>query len=114
MLVVARDVSIILVAIESMIIGILLAVLVIQLSRLTKLLREEILPILTSAQETVSTVRGTTTFVGDHVVQPVVKLASVGAGVRGAVSALVGRRNTSNLGSPALPGGVGSDGSGEK
>jgi hypothetical protein len=42
----ARDVSIILVAIESLIIGILLTVLVIQLVRLTKLLREELLPIL--------------------------------------------------------------------
>jgi hypothetical protein len=88
----ARDVSIILVAIESLIIGVLLAVLVIQVVRLTKLLREELLPILAAAQDTVGSVRGTTTFVSDHVVQPVVKWNSYAAGVRGALSALVGIR----------------------
>jgi hypothetical protein len=61
-----RDVSIILVALESIFIGIMLTVLVVQLARLTKMLREEVLPVLTSAQDTASTVRGTTTFVSDR------------------------------------------------
>jgi len=88
----ARDVSIILVAIESLVIGVLLSVLVIQLARLLKLLREELLPILAATQETVGAVRGTTTFVGDHVVQPVVTISSYAAGARGALGALVGVR----------------------
>ena len=88
----ARDVSIILVAIESLVIGVLLSVLVIQLARLSKLLREELLPILVATQDTVGTVRGTTTFVGDHVVQPVVTISSYAAGARGALGALVGVR----------------------
>jgi hypothetical protein len=87
-----RDVSIILVAIMSLVIGAFLGVLIVQLSRLIKLLREEILPILTAAQETVTTVSGATTFVSDHVVQPAIRLASLTAGVRGAADALVGIR----------------------
>ena len=73
---IARDIAIIVLALESIVIGVLLAVLVIQVIRLVKLLREEVLPILNSTQETVSTVRGTASFVSDHVVQPVVKVSS--------------------------------------
>lgn len=88
----ARDVAIVVLAAESIIIGILMAVLVIQVIRLVKLLREEILPIINSTQETVSTVRGTTTFVSDHVIQPVVKVSSYAAGARKTMGALFGRR----------------------
>jgi hypothetical protein len=90
---IVRDIAIIVLAIESIVIGILLAVLVVQVIRLIHMLRQEVLPILSSTQETVSTVRGTATFVSDHLVQPVVKLASYTAGARQAVSTLFGRRN---------------------
>lgn len=83
-----RDISIIIVAFEIIVINILLAVLIVMVVRLVRLLREEVLPILYATQETVSTVRGTATFVGDRVVQPVVKLSSLSAGVRGAVASL--------------------------
>ena len=96
-----RDVSIILVAVESIFIGIMLTVLVIQLAKLTKMLREEVLPVLTAAQETASTVRGTTTFVSDHMVQPVVKAASAWSGAKGAVGALLGIRTLSDRRSKA-------------
>ncbi len=89
---VARDIAIIVLAVESIVIGVLLAVLVIQVIRLVKLLREEVLPILNSTQETVSTVRGTATFMSDHLVQPVVKVSSYAAGARQAISVLLGRR----------------------
>ncbi len=98
----ARDVSIILVAVESLVIGVLLAVLVIQLARLLKFLREELLPIIAAAQDTVGTVRGTTTFVGDHIVQPVVTISSYAAGARGALNALVGARKVTSR-SPKTP-----------
>ncbi len=89
----ARDIAIILLALESIIIGITLIVLVIQVIRLVKLLREEVIPILRSTQETVGTVRGTATFMSDHLVQPVVKASSYAAGARQAVNTLFGGRN---------------------
>ena len=88
---IARDIAIIVLALESIVIGLLLAVLVIQVIRLVKLLREEVLPILNSTQETVGTVRGTADFVSDHLVQPMVKASSYAAGARQAVSTLFGR-----------------------
>lgn len=84
-----RDVAIIVLAIESILIGVLLAILVFQVIRLAKVLRQEVLPILSSTQETVSTVRGTATFVTDHLVQPVIKVASYSAGVYQALNALL-------------------------
>ncbi len=85
----ARDIAIIIVALETIIINVLLAVLVIQIIRLIRLLRNEILPIIGSTQETMGTVRGTATFVSDHVVQPVVKVSSYAAGVRRGVTTLL-------------------------
>ncbi len=76
-----RDLAIILLAIESLIIGVVLIVLIWEVRTLTKFLREEIKPILESADETVRTVRGTTTFVSETVVQPVVRVSSVASGV---------------------------------
>jgi len=76
-----RDVAIIVLAIESIIVGGLLCFLIFQLQRLMKMLREEIKPILDSTNETVSTVRGTTTFVSQHIVSPFVEAASFFSGV---------------------------------
>ena len=76
-----RDLAIILLAIESLIIGVVLIVLIWEVRNLTKFLREEIKPILESADETVRTVRGTTTFVSKTVVNPVVQVSSIAAGV---------------------------------
>jgi hypothetical protein len=90
---VARDIAIIIVALETIIINILMAILVIQIIRLIRLLRDEVLPIISSTQETLGTVRGTATFVSDHVVQPVVKVNSYAAGVRRGVRVLFGFRN---------------------
>lgn len=90
---VARDIAIIVLALESIIIGVLLALLVIQVMKLVRMLREEVLPILHSTQDTVSTVRGTADFMSDHLVQPVVKVSSYAAGARQAISVLFGRNN---------------------
>lgn len=90
---VARDIAIIIVALEAIIVNIFLGILIIQVIRLIRLLREEVLPIISSTQETVGTVRGTATFVSDHVVQPVVKVNSYAAGVRRGVRVLFGLRN---------------------
>ena len=69
-----RDVFIILMALESLLIGLVLIVLIIQVARLTNLLQNEIKPILDSTNETVSTLRGTTAFLSTNLVEPVIKL----------------------------------------
>lgn len=93
---IARDIAIIVLALESIIIGVLLAILVIQVVKLVRMLREEVMPILKSTQDTVSTVRGTADFMSDHLVQPVVKVSSLAAGARQAVGVLFGRKNGRN------------------
>jgi hypothetical protein len=92
-IIVARDIAIILLALESIVVLALLSILTIQVMRLVRLLREEVMPILRSTQDTVTTVRGTTDFMTDHLVQPVVKVTSYAAGAREAISVLFGRRN---------------------
>lgn len=83
-----RDIAIIIIALQSIVIGILLGVLIWQVWRLIKMVQTEIKPILTDAQETVNTVRGTTTFVSDTVVDPVVKTSSTLIGIRRTVQSL--------------------------
>ncbi len=86
-----RDIFIILLALESLIVVALLIWLILELRGLTRLLRDELKPILASAQETVSTVRGTTNFVSKNVVAPFVKVSSYIAGARAIVDTLIGR-----------------------
>ncbi len=69
-----RDISIILIAIESLFIGMALIILIIQIARLTNLIQNEVKPILDSTNETVSNLRGTTKFLSDNLVEPVIKL----------------------------------------
>ncbi|RIK35502.1 MAG: hypothetical protein DCC55_30135 [Chloroflexi bacterium] len=71
-----RDIAIIIIAIQTIVIGVLLGVLVWQLWRLVKMIQTEIKPIIADTQETVNTVRGTATFVSANVVNPVVKTSS--------------------------------------
>lgn len=77
-----RDVAIVFVAFETMVIGILLVVLMLQVQSLVVLLRDEIRPMLEAANETLATVRGTTQFVSHNVVSPVVKWSGYLAGLR--------------------------------
>lgn len=69
-----RDIFIIFMALESLLLGVVLIILIIQIARLTNLLQNEVKPILESTNETVSTLRGTTTFLSDNLVQPVIKM----------------------------------------
>jgi len=69
-----RDISLILMAIESLFIGLALIILLIQIARLTNLIQNEVKPILDSTNETVSNLRGTTKFLSDNLVEPVIKL----------------------------------------
>ena len=76
-----RDIFIIVVALESLVIGVALIVLVLQLASLINLLQNEIRPILNATNETVNTLRGTAEFLGESVVEPVIKLNGYLAGL---------------------------------
>jgi len=77
-----RDVFIIVMAVESLVIGLALIILILQMAKLINLLQNEIKPILDSTQETVNTLRGTTAFLSDNLVEPVVKLNEYLAALR--------------------------------
>jgi len=89
---VLRDVFIIVLALESIVVGALLSILIFQIQNLTRLLQEEIKPILDSTNETVSTVRGTATFVSENVVSPVIEAAGYVSAARKVLELLVPRR----------------------
>jgi amino acid permease len=76
-----RDIFIIVVALESLIIGVALVVLVIQLASLINLLQNEVKPILKATTDTVNNLRGTAEFLGENVVEPVIKLNGYLAGL---------------------------------
>ncbi len=69
-----RDVFIIFLALESMVSGIALVILIVQLSTLINLLQNEIRPILNSTSDTVNTLKGTAKFVSDNLTEPVIKI----------------------------------------
>ncbi len=76
-----RDVFIIVVALESLVIGAALIILIVQLASLINLLQNEVRPILTATSETVNNLRGTAEFLGENVVEPVIKLNGYLAGM---------------------------------
>jgi cytochrome bd-type quinol oxidase subunit 2 len=84
-----RDIFIIVMAFESLLVGFVLVILIVQLAKLTNLLQNEIKPILLSINETISTLRGTTAFLSDNLAEPVIKLNSYLAGL-GELLSLIG------------------------
>jgi hypothetical protein len=77
-----RDVFIIFLALESLIIGIALVILVVQISLLINLLQNEIKPILETTNDTVNTLKGTTTFLSSNLLEPVIKMNEYLAGLK--------------------------------
>ncbi len=77
-----RDVFIIVLALESLLIGAALIVLIVQIASLINLLQNEVRPILKSTNETVNHLRGTAEFLGENVVQPVIQLNTYLAGLQ--------------------------------
>ena len=100
-----RDIMIL--AVGSMTFLVLLAILVVVvvlglalrvlIRRATKLLNEDVSPLLGSAQETVHTVRGTASFVSETAVRPIIRVYGVLAGAKRAASVItgIGRRDSS-------------------
>lgn len=83
-----RDIAIIVLALESIVVLLLLGVVIGMLWWLIQTLERKITPILDSTSETVNTVRGTATFVSDTVVSPIIKVISYASGVKSAVQTL--------------------------
>lgn len=77
-----RDIFIIFMALESLVIGAALVVLIVQIASLINLLNNEIKPILDATNETIATLRGTTQFLSENLVEPVVKMNSYLAGLQ--------------------------------
>jgi hypothetical protein len=69
-----RDVFIIIMAVESIFVGVVLVVLMVQLARLMNLMQNEIRPILDSTNETINNLRGTTEFLTTNLAEPVIKI----------------------------------------
>lgn len=85
-----RDILIIVLAIESCLFGIVLLLMLLMIVRLVNMLEFEIKPILEKTNETVGTIRGTTTFVSQNVVKPVNEARVQMAGIRRALKTLFG------------------------
>ena len=77
-----RDIFIIVLALVSLLISTALIILIIQFASLINLLQNEVRPILESTNETVNHLRGTTEFLGENVVEPVIKLNGYLAGMQ--------------------------------
>ena len=87
-----RDAAIVLLAFLSIVIGVLLILTLLQIRSLIRLLREEIAPMLASANEALSTVEGTAHFVQRSVVHPVVQVSSYSAATLQVVRSLLNLR----------------------
>jgi len=83
-----RDIFIIFMALEFLLIGLALVILIIQLANLINLLQNEVKPILESTNETANTLRGTAAFLSQNLTEPVIQLNSYVAALRRAIELL--------------------------
>jgi hypothetical protein len=84
-----RDIAIVLLAVEALVIGALLVVLLLQIRNLVRMFREEIAPVIKATQDTASRVDGTVHLMSDTVVTPLIKINSFATGVRQAATTFV-------------------------
>jgi hypothetical protein len=77
-----RDIFLIVMSFMTLLIGVAVVVLVVQVASLINLVQNEIRPILKATNETVNTLRGTAEFLGENVVEPVIKLNGYLAGLQ--------------------------------
>lgn len=87
-----RDIVVIFLAAESVVFGLVLVILTVQVARLTALIENELRPILESTNETLGTLRGTTQFLSRNMVSPVIRVNSTVAAIRRALGAFRVRR----------------------
>jgi membrane protein implicated in regulation of membrane protease activity len=91
---VVRDFLIIILALQGVFVSIAMVVLIVQLSTLVNLLRNEIKPLIDEVKDTASAAKGTAQFVSKNVAEPVIKIAATTAGIRAFLGEVTGiRRN---------------------
>ena len=85
-----RDLFIILLAVQGMLIGVALIVLILQIAAIINLVENELKPVAHSVQETANTVKGTAEFLSENVASPVIEsqawLSGIATVVREATS----------------------------
>jgi hypothetical protein len=79
---VVRNLFLTLLVLELLLIVTAFALLLIQIARFANLLQNEVRPILDSSTEAVNTIRGTTAFLSQQVVEPVMQVNAMMAGAR--------------------------------
>ena len=82
----------------------MLGILIWQVYKLVKVLQTEIRPIMQDTQETLATLRGTTNFMTENVVNPVVETSSKVAGYRRTLQVLAGSLSSGTPASPKVAG----------
>ncbi|MBL8134339.1 MAG: hypothetical protein JNL42_20930 [Anaerolineae bacterium] len=87
-----RDLVIIFLVLEGILIILALTILVLQVSRLVNLLQTEVKPMLDTTQSTLSTVRGTVDFMSENLTQPIVRASGFLTGFSVLTSNLFGIR----------------------
>lgn len=87
-----RDIFIIILALQGILIVTALAILILQIARLINLIQNEVMPILKNTQDTVNTARGTVEFVGSNLTEPIVRAGGFSAGLMVFVRELGGIR----------------------
>ena len=91
-LITLRDLLIIWIALAALLAGVALVVLAQQLAQLTRMLREEIKPMLEDVGATISTVRGTARFLSENLAEPVIKVSTSIALLRRLLALFTGGR----------------------
>lgn len=100
-----RDLFIIVLSLQGILIIAALAVLILQVARLVNLLQNEVMPILNNARETLNAAKGSVEFVGTNVTDPLIRAGGFLAGARVLFAELGGIRRAvrSENGEPLKP-----------
>ncbi len=76
-----RNLFMIVIGLEGMLIIGAIAVLIVQITRLFNMVKRDVQPVLTTAQDTVNTAKGTAEFVGDNAVRPIIRASAFASGL---------------------------------
>lgn len=76
-----RNLFMIVIGLEGMLIIGAIAVLIVQITRLFNMVKRDVKPVLTTAQDTVNTAKGTAEFVGDNAVRPIIRASAFASGL---------------------------------
>ena len=87
-----RDMSIIYASLFMCVGAILFIVMTTLIAFIAFMIRDHVVPALEKADDTLQTVKGTTTFVSESVVAPIIKVAGAAAGARAMVQTLMRRK----------------------